>query len=177
MESLGVEITYGTALFSATEDLGNTEEVNEELNEIAEIFKENPEFFELLKSPAVPNDEKKNVLAEIFSKQISETSLNFLYVLLDKRRAGGFFGMLKAFEKCKDEKKGVTSGIIYSAVEIPDAKIKKFEKETGALLQKNVELVNEIDTSLIGGIKVYIDGKLIDASIRRRLDDLKDQLI
>lgn len=177
MESLSVETTYGTALFAASEDLNNTDEVDKELNEMIDIFKENPDFFELLKSPAVPNDEKKIILDKVFSKQVSETLLNFLYVLLDKRRIGGFFGMVKSFEKCVDEKKGITSGIIYSAVKVPDDKIKKFEKETGALLQKNVELTNEIDKSLIGGVKIYIDGKLIDASIRRRLDDLKDQLI
>ena len=176
MESLNVDITYGTALFQAAEDLNNTEQIAVEANEIAGIFKENPQFFQLLKSPTFPGGEVKEIVRRVFEGKLAESLLNFLYVLIDKRRIGHFYGIVKAFEKCVDEKKGVTTGTIYSAVEIPEEKLKKFEKETGQLLQKNVELKNEIDKALIGGVKIYIDGKLIDASIRRRLDDLKEYL-
>jgi len=177
MESLSVDMTYGTALFEASESLGNTKEVERELKELVGILKENDDFFQLLKSPAVSNDEKKRITQKIFGESLSDTLLNFMYVIIDKRRVNQFFGMAKAFDKCLYEKKGITAGTIYSAIDISEDKLKKFEKQTGDLLKKKVELTNKIDKSLIGGVKIYIDGKLIDASIRRRLDDLKEQLV
>lgn len=177
MESLSADITYGKALFEATQDLNNMDVVEKELKELIQIFKDNPDFYEMLKSPVFPNEEKKSVLNKVFEGKLSETILNFICVLIDKRRIGQFFGIIKAFEKCVDDENGVTSGTVLSAVEIPKTKITKLEKETGTLLKKKVELKNEIDPSLIGGVKIYIDGKLIDASIRRRLDDLKEYLL
>lgn len=177
MDSVSVDITYGKALYDAAEDLNKTDSLSGDLNELIEIIKENPAFSDLLKSPAISNDEKKDIVDKVFKGKTDETLLNFIYVLIDKRRIGQLFGIARAFEKCVDEKNGVTAGTIYSAVEIPIEKLNKFEKETGALLKKNVELKNEIDPSLIGGVKIYVDGKLIDASIRRRLDDLKEHLL
>ena len=177
MDSISVDITYGKALFEAAEDLQKTEGVGSDLKDLVKIIKENKDFFDMLKSPAIPNDEKKETVEKIFQGKMDETLLNFIYVLIDKRRINQFFGIAKAFEKCVDDKKGITVGTIYSAVEIPEDKLKKFEQETGALLKKNVELKNEIDSALIGGIKIYVDGKLIDASIRRKLDELKEQLL
>jgi F0F1-type ATP synthase delta subunit len=53
----------------------------------------------------------------------------------------------------------------------------RFEKETGRLLRRNVKLEPVIDARLIGGVRIYVDGKFIDASIRRKLDDLKETIM
>lgn len=177
MDSVSVDNTYGLALYGATEDLNKTDEVSSDFDELAGIIKENPAFYDLLKSPAISNDDKKNVVSEVFQGKIDETLVNFIYVLIDKRRIHQLLGIAGAFKKCIDEKKGICSGTIYSAVDIPMDKLERFEEETGKLLQKNVKLKNEIDPTLIGGVKIYINGKLIDASIRRGLEDLKEQLL
>ena len=54
---------------------------------------------------------------------------------------------------------------------------KKFEEQTGNLIKENVKLENEIDASIIGGIKILIDGKVIDATLRKRLDDLGSSIL
>lgn len=177
MEELTVDITYGQALFDAAQDLNEISRVKDEIGEVSEIFQKNPGFFEMLKTPVIPNEEKKQILEKVFSGELCQSILNFIYVLIDKRRVSRFDGIVKTFYKLVDEKNGITTGTIYSAVEIPEGKLKTFEEETGKLLRKNVSLKNEIDTSLIAGVKIYIDGKLIDASIRRRIDDLKERLL
>ena len=68
------------------------------------------------------------------------------------------------------------SKLIISVMPLSDDQMKKFEKDASDLLQKNVRLRNEIDTSLIGGVKLLVDGKLIDASLRSRLDDLRRRI-
>ncbi len=177
MDSVRVDITYGKALFDASEDLNKTDIIQNDLNELVEAIKANPDFFSVLKSPAISNDEKKDVILKIFKGQLDETLIDFVCLLIDKSRVGSFLGIAKEFGKCVEEEKGIIGGVIYSPVAIPEAKLKKFEQQTGTLLKKNVGLKNEIDPSLIGGVKIYVDGKLIDASIRRKLDDLKEQLL
>lgn len=177
MESLSVELTYGKALFEAAEDLKVTDSICKDIEELVSVLKSNPEFFEMLRSPAIDKADKKDSFTKVFSGKLNETLINFVCVLIDKTRIGQFFGIAKEFNKCVNENKGVITGVIYSAIKLPKEKLNKFEKETGTLLRKNVELNNEVDESLIGGVKIYIDGKLIDASLRRGLDDLKEQLI
>ena len=61
---------------------------------------------------------------------------------------------------------------MYSAVPLSRSTLAKFEAETGKLLQKKVRLENEIDKSLIGGVRIFADGKMIDASVRARVSAL-----
>ena len=67
-------------------------------------------------------------------------------------------------------------GTVYSVVDLDDERIKELEEETSGLLKVNVKLKNEIDPKLIGGVKILVDGKMIDASVRKKFDDLSRQI-
>ena len=67
-------------------------------------------------------------------------------------------------------------GKIYSARPLSEAQLTKFEEETGALLREKVQLKNKVDPSLLGGVKIMVDGKLIDASLRSQLKALEDKM-
>ena len=56
---------------------------------------------------------------------------------------------------------------------LSDEQMKKFEEDAGKLLSKKVKLHNEIDKTIIGGVRLLVDGKQIDASLRSRLDELR----
>ena len=177
MEALSIGTTYGTALFEAACDRDQTKLINEELLALEEIFNNEPQFFALLCSPSLGAGNKKDMLTKIFKGKLSQEMMNFLYVLIDKRRVSQCHVIAKAYRKLYDEKLGVSKGTIYSAVRLEKDRLDKFEKETGRLLQKNVKLENRVDAQLIGGVRILIEGKLIDASIRTRLDNLKEQMI
>ena len=76
-----------------------------------------------------------------------------------------------------DEKDGVSRGVVYSVIPLTEENITSLESETGKTLSKNVKLENRIDASLIGGVVVYVDGKLIDLSIKKRLSNLKQTIL
>ncbi|MDR3072773.1 MAG: F0F1 ATP synthase subunit delta [Clostridiales Family XIII bacterium] len=177
MENLTVDTVYGLGLFEAGSELNMLDAIQEELQAVRDAFKEYPELAELLKRPTLRGEDKKDVLKKIFEGKLSAPTLNFLFVLVDKRRIGQFTGIVRAFEKLMDERNGITKGMLYSAVTLSDAQIAKLEDETGRLLQKNVKLTNELDVDLIGGVRIYIDGKIFDASIRSRIDQMKQTLL
>jgi ATP synthase F1 delta subunit len=177
MESLSVATTYGEALFEAALDGGKVDEVLEEQKELSKIFKEYPDLKKLFLIPTIPAENKKAVARGIFEGKISTELLNFLYILIDKRRIGAWDGVVRHYSELIDKRDGVTKGIIYSVVPIDAEKLAQFEKDASTAISKSVRLENRIDKTLVGGIVIYVDGKLIDISIKNRLENLRQVML
>jgi ATP synthase F1 delta subunit len=177
MESLTVAATYGSALFEAARDLGKIDEIGEELTAIDLIFRDEPEFLNLLCNPGIDAAGKKNAAEAVLGGRISKELLNFLFILTDKRRMGGFRAIAKSYHALVNANLGISIGTVYSAVPLSEDRRGRLEDETGRLLRRKVRLDSLVDSSVIGGVKIYIEGKLIDASVRKRLDTLKEQVM
>ncbi len=177
MEELNVSMTYGEALYNAAKDLGKEKELLEEAKAVKEILKNEESFLMLINDPTITASEKKKIITNVFGGKISQELLNFFFVLIDKRRISHFIKMVDVFEKLVNTQEGFATGVVYSARELSKEKLAKIEEETGKLIREKVKLTQEIDTSLIGGIKILVNGKIIDASIRNRLQDISGQLI
>ena len=177
MAELGVDSTYGHALYLAAKELNMVETILSEAKELKDLLAKETDLAAFLNTPVVPPKEKKEVLEKIFKGKLSEQFLNLLFVLADKGRARHLTGIIRAFEKETNEAEGFSKGKIYSVLPLTKEQMAGFERETGKLLKQNVKLENMIDTTLIGGIKIMIDGKIIDASIRNRLDNLSGMFL
>ncbi len=177
MAELAVGNVYGSALYRAACDVGKKEEILNEAKELLEIFNQEKDLFAFFESPIISGIEKKKVVDEVFSGKISEELLNFLFIMIDKGRTRHFARAVKVYEELFDSDTGYSYGKIYSVSPLSDEKLKKFEDETSKLLRKNVKLENEKDASLIGGVKILIDGKIIDASVRKRLEEMNNSII
>ena len=176
MEKLTVDLTYGHALFNAAKERGKIYEIKEEFDAVSEIFAENPLLKKLFGVPTVTVREKKAVAEKVFGGWISQELLNFIFILIDKRRIGAWEGIGKEYERLVWEKDKHARGVLYSVVPIEGEKLKAFEFKTDAMIGKRIQLENRIDKSLIGGVKIYVDGKLIDASVRTRLENMKQRI-
>ena len=176
MAELTVEITYGKALFEAATDRNKVNAILEELKEISAIFQKNPDFDEFFSTPVISGSEKKQVVEQVFGDRISQEALNFLMVLIDKRRMTSFNRIVKEYQKLINQDHGISLGTVFSVEPLTDIQLSSFEEKTSKLLQKNVKLVNKTDVSLLGGIKIFIEGKIIDASIRKQLQDLEGRI-
>lgn len=176
MAELTVENTYGKALLEAATDRNNVDVILEELKEIVAIFEKNPDFFEFLKTPIIAKSEKMQVIEETFEGRISNETLNFLLVLIDKNRMSNFYRIVKEYQNLINQEHGISQGIVFSVEPLTDIQLSSFEEKTSRLLRKNVKLVNKIDTFLLGGVKIFIEGKVIDASIRKQLQNLEGSI-
>lgn len=177
MAELTIGMTYGSALYQAACEVGKKELILEEAQGVCDVLEQERDLCILIETPVVSAEEKKGVLKAIFENRISEELLNFLFILVDKGRTRHFASAVKVYKELYNTDEGFSSGRIYSTKPLDADKITRFEEETGKLLRQNVKLVNEIDTTLIGGVKILIDGKIIDASLRKRLDDLNNTII
>lgn len=176
MAELTVEITYGKALFEAAADRNKVDVILEELKEIRTIFQKNPDFNEFLNTPVISGPEKKQVIEEVFHDRISQETINFLMVLIDKRRMTSFNRIVMEYQKLINQENGISLGTVFSVEPLTDIQLSSFEEKTARLLKKNVKLVNKTDAFLLGGVKIFIEGKVIDASIRKQLQDLEGSI-
>lgn len=177
MAELTIDLTYGTALFGAAADLGQKTEIMEDANQVLEVMKQNPDLHKFINYPAISVAEKKSAMEKIFGGNVCETFLNFLYVLIDKGRTRHLENIIKVYKNLIDKEEGYSYGTVYSVEPLKEDRIRGLEADVSKLLNINVRLTNEIDPKLIGGIKILVEGKVIDASIRKKFDDLESQII
>lgn len=176
MAELTIDLTYGSALYEAAKDTGQTERIMEEATEVLGILEQEPDLHTFINYPAISANVKKDVIANIFEGKICDELLHFIYVLIDKRRTGHFEKMIKAYKKLMDKEEGLSYGTVYSVEPLANERMKELEQDISKLFQANVRLDNEIDPKLIGGVKILVEGKIIDASIRKKFDDLGSQI-
>ena len=177
MAELTVDLTYGSALYQAAAELGKKDLILEEAFQVLEVFENEPDFYKFFTYPAISAVEKKEVLSNVFEGRICQELLNLLYVLVDKGRTARYEKIIKAYKDMVDREEGVTYGTVYSVEPLTEAQIKKMEEQLTKLISQDTRLENRLDASLIGGVKILVDGRIIDASIRKRLDDLSSKLI
>lgn len=176
MAELAVDRTYGSALFQAANELGKIEQIEQEARAVGEIFHQEPDFCRVIDSPSVSKEEKKEMLCHVFGRQISRELLNFLYVLVDNRRTQHYDAIFRVYQKQKEEKKGLKTGVVYSVLPLTEEQVQELERQTSKLLQHHVRLKNQTDPTLIGGVRILVDGKMIDASLKERLETMRRQL-
>ena len=87
-----------------------------------------------------------------------------------------FGRIVKVYKSLIEKEEGVSYGTVYSVVKLSDDRLAELEKQTSELLQMNVKLENELDPRLLAGFKILVEGKIIDASYRKRFDELASQM-
>ena len=176
MAELAVDLTYGTALVEAAREVGKENQILEEAQAVVQLIEDEPDLHQFINYPGVSADEKKEVLKNIFEGRICEELLNFLYILVDKRRTMNFGRIIKVYKSLVEREEGVSYGTVYSVVKLSDERMAELEEQTSKLLQMNVKLENELDPRLLAGFKILVEGKIIDASYRKRFDELASQM-
>ena len=176
MAELAVDLTYGTALVEAAREVGKEDQILEEAQAVVQLIEDEPDLHQFINYPGVSADEKKEVLKNIFEGRICEELLNFIYILVDKRRTMNFERIIKVYKGLIEHEEGFSYGTVYTVKPLSDERLAELEEQTSKLLQMNVKLVNEIDPKLLAGFKILVEGKIIDASYRKKFDELASQM-
>lgn len=165
---------YAEALFMLAREENSLEVFSESLESVAKAFSENPDYIRFLQSPNIPKRERISALEEAFGGRINGHILSFLQLLCEHGKIADFDECHNEFERLKKWAENTATAKVLSAVELSEvqkASLKAaLEKRTG----KAVVLETAVDSSLLGGLVVEIDGKLLDGSIKRNLSDIKE---
>ena len=166
---MSIATPYAAALYSAATEADCLREVDADLAEIAAEVTENADLARALRNPAVPRDAKARVLAEI-SKQSNPLIGRFLVVLLDHRRLSALLEIQTAFADRARLEQNELAVELTTAVAIDDKTADTVAKQLADATGLVVTMDRTVDPSIIGGVVLRVRDRLVDASVRRRLD-------
>ncbi|MEI6688505.1 MAG: ATP synthase F1 subunit delta [Thermoleophilia bacterium] len=160
---------YATALYNAAAEAGRLNEVDGELAEITDAVRENPALARALTNPAVRGEGKSNLLAAL-AKGDDPLVARFLQVLLDHRRLGELAAIQEAFADRVRLDRNELAVELTTAVAIDDATADKVQQQLASATGLTVTMDRTVDPTILGGVVLRVRDRLVDASLRRRLD-------
>ena len=165
---------YGEALLSIAIEQQQILNYKAEFLEIKKVF--NPTIMKFFNSPNISKELKKRIIKDSFSG-VSEMLMNFLYLLVDKQRLNNLNEIVESYVSLANFVSNIAQGTLYSVRKLEQDEISSLEESLSKKLNKKVILENAIDESLISGVRVEIDQKIYDGSLKHELSQMKDYLI
>jgi F-type H+-transporting ATPase subunit delta len=148
-----------------------------ELRAIASLLAESSELRRVWENPAIPAEQKRQVLDVIAGRDgLSKQARNLIAVLIDHRRVEFLEPIIRQLEKELDARLGFAEALITSARSIGDVEKRELETQVGKLTGKKVRALYEQDASLLGGAVVRVGSTIYDGSVKGQLERLKEAI-
>jgi len=176
LEGSAVARRYARALYEAAEAAGATDKVGEDLAAVTGAVWGDDRLREFFLSDRVPAQAKKELIARLAGEDVHRLARNLLLLAVDKRREDQLPGMARAYAGIRDRARGIADAEIRTAVEVGPDERRRIEQAVAARLGREVRVSFVVQPSLVGGLQVRVDDRLIDASLRSRLERLRDHL-
>lgn len=175
-----VSKTYGEALYEVCLEAGEDKApaLMEEIRCVQDILAQNPQFDELMKHPGIPKQEKLQAVDNVFKGRVSDELTGLLEVVVSKERYKDLQAIFTYFIDRVKEQQKIGVAYVTSAVELSAAQRTAVEKkllETSGY--RKIEAHYSVDASLIGGMIIRINDRVVDSSIRTKLNGLTKQLL
>lgn len=164
---------YGDALFQTAMEEGRLDEFFAQAKTVKEILGEHGELFKLMDEPKIDREEKQKILETIFGGKIADELTGLFLLLVEKGRFKDTGRVLEYFLLRVKEEKKIGIAKVVSAMELTDGQKTKIEKrllETTMYVSFEVEYL--VNPSLIGGLTIQIGDRIVDGSIRTKLEKL-----
>jgi F-type H+-transporting ATPase subunit delta len=167
---------YAEALFGAAKDAGRLAPVHEALGDFAAAIGESPELRSVLRNPQLEPSAKGAILADLAGDE-EPLFANFLQVVAEKGRSGELEEIAKEFERLMAREERRLTVELTTARELTDAETKAILKQIEDAAGRNVEATQKVDPDLVGGIVLQAGSLRVDASVRGRLERLRNELV
>lgn len=168
---------YAGALFEQARTANAVDRIESDLGMVTYSVQSMPRLQETLTHPLIPADRKKAIIAQVFEKSIDSITLNFLYLLIDKRREDIIADTEQEYVVLANDFRGVVPAMATSAVPLTADEKTSLQAKLEVFTGRKVELHIDEDPELIGGLVVRIGDTVIDGSVRGYLAALKDKLL
>ena len=172
-----VSKVYGDAYVSVVSEKNNLIDALEEIKSVKNTLLENVEIIELLDSPKMDDEEKIDFIKGIFEKHISVDSIGFLLNVIEKKRQSELISILDYVIDCVKELLLIGKATVTTALPLDDSKKERIVDE---LLKsshyKSLEAEYVVDESIIGGIVIRIGDRVVDSSVKTRIDKMRKML-
>lgn len=172
-----ISIRYAKALFSLAQDQKKLDKVADDLSDLKGLLGSSDDFNKFVLNPLISGNKKAEILKSLFSGKLDPLTLDFLYLLSNKKRVNVLDEILLKFDALLLKHRNQIVAELTSPLALDDKQLDLIKTNIETMTQKSVLLETKEDASLIGGFTVKIDDIVIDNSVRYQLFKLKEKLI
>lgn len=173
MEGTRVAARYAKSFLDLALEQGGLDKAHTDMQYISSVCKSNPDFVIFLKSPIINTDKKQAVLKEVFKGKLDKLTDAYVHLITNKKREMYLAEIAESFVTQYNEKKKILTAVVTTANGIDEAT----RKQVMALIKgegtSDVILEEKINKDLIGGFIIRVGDKQVDASIARKLQNMK----
>ena len=166
---------YADALFEAAKEKGNLAEVHEQLDQFAEEMNENTDMRVFFFSPYFSSAEKREAIARAVSGAEDEL-VNFLQLLAEKHRMPAIFRIRQRFDELWAKAEKRLEVRLTSAVELDQKIVDQVGEQIERQTDRSIDLTNEVDPDILGGLVLRVGNRVLDASLRSKLERLRKEV-
>jgi F-type H+-transporting ATPase subunit delta len=167
--------TYARALFEAAKEEGRLERVHEQLSDFVAMADQVRELQSVLESPELDSRAKVALLDQVLG-DADELVRNFVRLLAEKGRSGEIDEIAREFEALLAQEQGILDVELTTAVELSQNDFDDLVARVGKASGRKVRASRAVDPELVGGLVLQVGSRRLDASIRGRLDRLRQEL-
>jgi ATP synthase F1 delta subunit len=168
-------LTYARSLLELADERDELEPVANDVDALRQVLDQTPVIAEYLRDPGIGVDERQALLDKAFG-EAHPLVVRFLKLLNDRERLRDLPEIADAFEQLLDEKLGKTEVDITVAEKLDDETLAQVGDRIGEVLGKEAVVHQYVDESIIGGMILRAGDRVVDASVRRQLDAMRDRL-
>ncbi len=176
MVDLRVARRYASALFQVALRTNTVQRTSEDLQRLQTLLDESPEFCAFLFDPRIARDRKRARMNELLQPLLQSHTLRLLELMVEKRREKLLYAICQEFQRLYEAHQGIVRATITSAIPLTpqeqSALVQKLEQGMG----KQVIPTFEVESELLGGVKVQIGDYQIDGTLRCALENLREHV-
>lgn len=170
----GMAGRYAAALFDLAKDAKQVPEVEAGLTKFQSMLDDSEDMRRMVRSPVISTEDQSKALGVIMEKAgISGLAANFFKLIASNRRLFAAADMIKGFKALAAQTRGEVTAEVTSAAKLSDAQVTELKKTLKDSVGKDVTLNTRVDPTLLGGLVVKVGSRMIDSSLKTKLQNLK----
>lgn len=175
MKNTKVAGRYAKALHSFSLEQNVEEAVYQDILLLKNVFEENRELRVVIESPVIVSKKKESIFKEIFADKISKITLDFLVLIIEKRREPELTTIFEQYIACYYLQHNIRKAKVTTAIALNDELIGEIKKLLEEQTQSTIILEQIVNPKIIGGLIVKVDDFLFDASLLGKINKLKSE--
>jgi F-type H+-transporting ATPase subunit delta len=170
----GVAGRYASALFELANESSKVADVENDLVKFQSLLDESPDLVRLVRSPVIAADDQARAIAAVVDKAgIGGLAANFLKLVSNNRRLFVIQDIIKGYRALAAKARGEVTAEVTSAAPLSSEQVAALKETLKASMGKDVTLQARVDPSLLGGLVVKLGSRMIDSSLKTKLQNIK----
>ena len=167
---------YGGSMYELAAEEQLTDTVMEQMNEIRQLFRENPDYVKLLGEPSIPKKERTEMIESAFGAQAERYLVNFLKLLCERNILMEYAGCCDEFTRRYNADHNIAEAVVTSAVTLSGEQMAALKAKLEKISGKTVSLIQKKDPAVLAGLRVELEGKQLDGTVQGRLSGISRKL-